>query len=112
MERRQPEVPPELFDRLLKKASSYLHDRDVFVFDGFVGADREHRLPIRVVADAAWHALFAHTLFLHPEPIDLEDFAPDFTVIDCGGSVTPTPTSTRTRPRRCSSASRSVGGSC
>ena len=75
---------PELFDRLLKKAGTYLHDRDLFVFEGFVGADREHRLPIRVIADAAWHALFAQTLFLKPEPIDLEGFAPRFTVINCG----------------------------
>jgi len=62
---------PELFDRLLKKAGAYLHDRDVFTFEGFVGADREHRLPIRVVADSAWHALFAQTLFLRPDPVDL-----------------------------------------
>ena len=79
---------PELFDRLLKKAGAYLHDRGVFAFDGFVGADREHRLPIRVVADAAWHALFAHTLFLQPEAIDLEEFAPGFTVINCGACHT------------------------
>jgi phosphoenolpyruvate carboxykinase (ATP) len=79
---------PELFDRLLKKAGAYLHDREVFAFDGFVGADREHRLPVRVVADAAWHALFAHTLFLEPEAVDLEDFAPGFTVINCGACHT------------------------
>ena len=77
---------PELFDRLLAKAGSYLRGRDAFVFDGFVGADREHRLPVRVVADAAWHALFAHTLFLRPDPVDLEDFAPGFTVVACGSS--------------------------
>ncbi len=75
---------PELFDRLLKKAGAYLHDRDVFTFEGFVGADREHRLPIRVVADSAWHALFAQTLFLRPDPVDLEDFLPQFTVVNCG----------------------------
>ena len=78
---------PSLFDRLLKKAGSYLQDRDVFAFDGFVGADREHRLPIRVVADAAWHALFAHTLFLQPEAVDLEEFVPGFTVINCGAAI-------------------------
>ena len=75
---------PELFDRLLKKAAAHLRDRDVFVFEGFVGADREHRLPVRVVAEKAWHALFAQTLFTRPDPIDLEDFAPGFTVINCG----------------------------
>jgi phosphoenolpyruvate carboxykinase (ATP) len=77
---------PELFDRLLRKAAAFVRDRDVFVFEGFVGADREHRLPVRVVAEKAWHALFAQTLFQTPDPIDLEDFAPGFTVVDCGAA--------------------------
>jgi len=75
---------PELFDKLLKKAAAHLRDRDVFAFEGFVGADRQHRLPVRVIAEKAWHALFAQTLFLRPDPVDLEDFLPGFTIIDCG----------------------------
>jgi phosphoenolpyruvate carboxykinase (ATP) len=75
---------PALFDRLLDKARGYLHDRDLYVFDGFAGAERTYRLPIRVVADATWHALFANTLFVRPTPTELADFAPGFTVIACG----------------------------
>ena len=75
---------PALFDRLLDKARGYLHDRDLYVFDGFAGAERTYRLPIRVVADATWHALFADTLFVRPTPIELEDFVPGFTVVNCG----------------------------
>jgi len=75
---------PALFDRLLDKARGYLHDRDLYVFDGFAGAERTYRLPIRVVADATWHALFADTLFVRPSPIELDDFSPGFTVINCG----------------------------
>ena len=54
------------------------------MFDGFIGAEPTYRTPIRVVARASWHGLFAHTLFVRPEPIDLEDFEPAFTVIECG----------------------------
>ena len=75
---------PELFDRMLRKASTYLHSREVFVFDGYAGADKAYRLPIRVVADTAWHALFAQTLFLQPIPIEQEGFVPGFTIVDCG----------------------------
>jgi phosphoenolpyruvate carboxykinase (ATP) len=75
---------PALFDRLLDKARGYLHDRDLYVFDGFAGAERTYRMPIRVVADATWHALFANTLFVRPTPIELEDFEPGFTVVNCG----------------------------
>ena len=73
-----------LFDRLLDKARGYLHDRDLYVFDGFAGAERTYRLPIRVVADTTWHALFANTLFVRPTQIELADFVPGFTVINCG----------------------------
>jgi len=75
---------PALFDRLLDKARGYLHDRDLYVFDGFAGAERTYRLPVRVVADATWHALFAATLFVRPTAIERADFAPGFTVIACG----------------------------
>jgi phosphoenolpyruvate carboxykinase (ATP) len=75
---------PEHFERQLRRANEYLCARDVYVFDGFAGAEPAYRLPIRVVADATWHALFAHTLFVRPEPVDLEGFVPGFTVIDVG----------------------------
>ena len=75
---------PAYFERQLRRASEYLRRRQVYVFDGFVGAEPAYRLPIRVVADATWHALFAHTLFVRPEPIDLEGFRPGFTVVDVG----------------------------
>jgi len=75
---------PALFDRLLDKARGYLHDRDLYVFDGYAGAERTYRLPIRVVADATWHALFANTLFVRPTETELQGFAPGFTVINCG----------------------------
>ena len=75
---------PALFDRLLDKARGYLHGRDLYVFDGFAGAERTYRLPIRVISDATWHTLFANTLFVRPTPIELADFAPGFTVVDCG----------------------------
>lgn len=75
---------PALFDRLLDKARGYLHDRELYVFDGFAGNERLYRMPIRVVADATWHALFANTLFVRPTRIELEDLEPSFTVVNCG----------------------------
>ena len=74
-----------VFDHLLDKASAFLQHRESFVFDGYAGADPAFRQPIRVVCEATWHALFAHTLFLQPTSVDLrERFAPAITVIDCG----------------------------
>ena len=90
------------------------------MFDGFIGAEPTYRTPIRVVTRASWHGLFAHTLFVRPEPIDLEDFEPAFTVIDCGElPVDARPeeradggaTAAATARRRSSSASPSAGAS-
>jgi phosphoenolpyruvate carboxykinase (ATP) len=75
---------PEFFDRQVRRVSDYLRRREVYVFDGFIGAEPTYRTPIRVVSRASWHGLFAHTLFVRPEPIDLDDFEPAFTVINCG----------------------------
>ena len=75
---------PEYFERQLARVSEYLRRREVYVFDGFVGAEPTYRMPVRVVARKTWHALFAHTLFVRPQPVDLDGFEPGFTVVQCG----------------------------
>ncbi len=75
---------PEYFERQLARVSEHLRRREIYVFDGYVGAEPTYRVPIRVVARATWHALFAHTLFVRPQPVDLEGFAPGFTLVQCG----------------------------
>jgi phosphoenolpyruvate carboxykinase (ATP) len=57
-------ITPEAFDGLLDKAIAHLRGRDLFVFEGQAGADPRQRLGLRVVAEQAWHALFASTLFV------------------------------------------------
>src|SRR5262249_28325587 len=44
--------------------------RDLFVTDGSACADPRYRLPVRVVADLAWHALFARCLLRPPDGTD------------------------------------------
>ena len=47
---------------------AFLENEELFVQDCFAGADPEYALPIRVVAQRAWHALFARQLFIRPDP--------------------------------------------
>lgn len=75
-------VPEDKFEKLLARATDYLVDRERFVFDGFVGADPKYRMPVRVIAEKAWHALFATTLFIRPTPEERVKIKPEFTVID------------------------------
>jgi phosphoenolpyruvate carboxykinase (ATP) len=71
----------EKFDSLYDRVIDYLRDRELYVQDLFAGADPEYRLPIRVVTELAWHALFARQLFIRPTQQDLHSHQPDFTVI-------------------------------
>jgi phosphoenolpyruvate carboxykinase (ATP) len=71
----------EHFDALKDKVSSHLEDRDLYVVDAFAGADPEHRLPLRVITDSAWHALFAKTLFISPSPEELDEHRPEALVL-------------------------------
>ena len=61
------------FDGLRDKVVSFLESRDLYVVDAFAGADPAHRLPLRVITDSPWHALFAKTLFIEPTEEELAD---------------------------------------
>lgn len=78
-------ISSEKFDRLYNKIMDYLKDKEVFVFDGFVGADKNHRMPIRVINELASQNLFAQQLFIKPKENELEGFEPGFTVIAAPG---------------------------
>ncbi|HEX6386232.1 MAG TPA: phosphoenolpyruvate carboxykinase (ATP), partial [Anaerolineae bacterium] len=76
-------ISEEKFENLKRKMMAYIQNRDIFVFDGYVGADPEYRMPVRVIADYAWHNLFARNMFIREfDPEKLRRHVPHFTVID------------------------------
>src|SRR5208337_526787 len=74
-------ISAERFDALLERVLAHMGERDLFVEDLYSGADPAYRLPIRVIAEYAWHALFVKQLFVRRERHELEDHTPEFTVI-------------------------------
>jgi phosphoenolpyruvate carboxykinase (ATP) len=78
-------MEPAAFDRLHDKVRAYFQGRELFVFDGWACADPRHRLAVRVVAEKAWHALFAHCLLLRPPPGGVPGFRPRLTVLHAAG---------------------------
>jgi phosphoenolpyruvate carboxykinase (ATP) len=73
----------EKIDALLARAKEHLKGKDVFVFDGYAGADPRYRINVRIVTEEAWHNLFARNMFIREEdPKALESFTPNFTVIN------------------------------
>ncbi|HRV62630.1 phosphoenolpyruvate carboxykinase [Albidovulum sp.] len=76
-------MTPEAFDRLYDDMVAHMKGRDYFVQDLFGGADPEHRLDVRVVTELAWHGLFIRHLLRRPSRDELNDFIPEFTIINC-----------------------------
>jgi phosphoenolpyruvate carboxykinase (ATP) len=74
-------IDGKVFDTVLKKVQGYLQDKDLYVFDGFAGADHQYSLPVRFINELASHNLFVHQMFIRPDADQLKDFAPGFTVI-------------------------------
>jgi phosphoenolpyruvate carboxykinase (ATP) len=76
-------MDPEAFDRLYDDFLLALADKDMlFAADLYGGSQPEHRVRVRVINELAWHNLFIRTLLVRPEPGELADFAPEFTMID------------------------------
>ena len=74
-------ISSERFEALLERVTAHLSERELFVQDLYCGADPDYRLPIRVIAEYAWHALFVRQLFVRPSAAQLAAHTPEFTVI-------------------------------
>jgi phosphoenolpyruvate carboxykinase (ATP) len=73
---------PAKFEALYDRMLGYLEGRDLFVQDVYAGADEKYRLPVRIVTESAWHAMFARNMFLAPQSLEeYKRFVPEFTIL-------------------------------
>ncbi|MFD2828225.1 phosphoenolpyruvate carboxykinase (ATP) [Leeuwenhoekiella polynyae] len=75
----------DAFDALYDKVIEYLNDKELYVRDAYACAEKEYRLNIRVVNEYPWSNMFAYNMFLRPTEDELEDFDPEWTVINAPG---------------------------
>jgi phosphoenolpyruvate carboxykinase (ATP) len=78
-------ISEEKFQQLYQRVLSYIQGRDLYIFDGYVGADPKYRFGVRVITELAFQNLFAHQLFLRPTTAELLEHSTDFTVIAVPG---------------------------
>lgn len=72
----------EKFNGLFARLQAYWQGEELFVQDLYAGAHPEYRLPVRIIADRAWSALFARNMLLAENDLaKLKEFIPDFTVM-------------------------------
>ncbi|NJN55841.1 MAG: phosphoenolpyruvate carboxykinase (ATP), partial [Anaerolineae bacterium] len=79
-------VEQAVFDHMRLKMLAYMQRRDIFVFDGYVGAAEQYRMPVRIITEYAWHSMFARNMFIREfDPQKLAQHVPQFLVIDMPG---------------------------
>ncbi len=75
-------ISPDKFGELFNRLQGFVQGKDLFVQDCYVGADMEHRIPIRIITELAWHSLFARNMFIYPATNEeYRRHVPDFTVL-------------------------------
>lgn len=76
---------PEAFNALYQRIAEYLGEQELWVQDLYTGADRNHRLNVRVISESPWHSAFARNMFIRPDfsgaNDETEAFVPGFTVV-------------------------------
>lgn len=70
------------FEDIWKRGIEYMNGRELFVFDGLAGANRNHSKSVRVICELASQCLFAHQLLVRPNARELENFGHgDYTLL-------------------------------
>ena len=75
-------INKEIWDDLYSQSAVQLTGKKLYVQDGYAGANKDTRLRIRVVTEIAWMAHFVKNMFIRPTEEELEDFEPDFVMLN------------------------------
>ena len=78
-------VSSEVFDQVYDQMIQYLNDKDLYIFDGFAGANRKYQYGFRVINEKASQNLFIRNLLIRPKKEQLKDFKEDFLILVAPG---------------------------
>ena len=76
----------ESFNILEAAVKKEMNNKELFIFDGFAGADKRYQLPLRVVTMKSWQGHFSHNMFIRPTEKELETFKPEFTILNASST--------------------------
>ena len=74
-------MAPEHYELLKVDLIDHLSRSELFVRDARAGEDAVAGVNVRIITTSAWHALFAHNMFLRLPHADLLDLRPEFAVL-------------------------------
>ena len=70
----------EVWGTVKDLAVKELCNKNLYVVDGFCGANKNTRIAVRFIVEVAWQAHFVTNMFIRPTAEELEAFEPDFVV--------------------------------
>jgi len=78
-------IDEHVFDEIYNDVLDYLKQKDLFMFDGFIGTLKQYTLPIRVICECAYQAMFSNQMFIRPDVEQLSNYIPGFNIISVPG---------------------------
>ncbi len=75
-------ISPETWNSLKELAENELSEKTLYVVDAFCGTNKDTRLAVRFIMEVAWQAHFVTNMFIRPTQEELDNFVPDFVVLN------------------------------
>lgn len=82
-------ITPEIWNHFKNICQNQLENKDIYVMDLWAGANEDSRLKIRFITEVAWQAHFVKNMFIRPPQEALENFEPEFIVMNCCKATNP-----------------------
>jgi phosphoenolpyruvate carboxykinase (ATP) len=82
-------VSSEIWNHCKNISAKQLSGKRLFVVDCFCGANKNTRLSVRFILEVAWQAHFVKNMFIRPEEEEIENFKPDFVVLNASKTSNP-----------------------
>ena len=75
----------ENFDVIHQKILDYFSRKEIYIRDAYACADERYKMNIRIVNEFAWSNMFSYNMFLRPTDKDIENFDPEWTILNAPG---------------------------
>ncbi len=79
----------EIWNHCKELSAKQLSGKKLYVMDCFCGANENTRLRVRFIMEVAWQAHFVKNMFIRPVPSELENFKPDFVILNASKTSNP-----------------------
>ena len=82
-------ITKDVWNHCKKISSEQLSGKRLFIVDCFCGANENSRLKVRFIVEVAWQAHFVKNMFIRPDQNELDNFKPDFVVLNASKTTNP-----------------------